>query len=204
MNNLLKLKKYKIFDNILSLEHQNVIEQLLLSQQFSWYFSENTSKLDDNFEYHHYLNKNVKEYFQFTHVFFNCDLENLSSTKNSNHADIILNILDIFKVKNDLNYIKILRVKANLQTYNKNSSENNYTAPHHDFHNLKHYVLLYYVNDSDGDTFLFDEKLNIIERITPKKGRFLLFDGDVLHASSTPINTDKRVIINFNLLDNNE
>jgi len=138
----------------------------------------------------------------------NPDLSNLTAVRNSDHCDVILNILDIFTLKSNLNFLnfsKILRSKANLQTYNKNSSPDSFTLPHHDFDldhpdfDFDHYVLLYYVNNSDGDTFLFDDDLNIIKRITPKKGRFLFFNGNILHASSNPLQFEKRIVLNINL-----
>jgi hypothetical protein len=70
---------------------------------------------------------------------------------------------------------------------------------------------LYYLNDSDGDTFIFDKtlkdtpkvtsdtKYEIIKRITPKKGRAILFDGNKYHSSSGPTK-GVRCILNFNLL----
>ena len=79
---------------------------------------------------------------------------------------------------------------------------------------IEHLVILYYVNDTDGDTFLFDKRadyndlkttavepndsLNIIKRISPKKGRALLFSGDRYHSSSGPTK-DIRCIINFDV-----
>lgn len=75
-----------------------------------------------------------------------------------------------------------------------------YDNPHIDI-NYEHLVCLYYVNDSDGDTFLFDKidnELKIKKRITPKKGRVLLFNGNRYHASSGPTN-GIRCIINFNV-----
>jgi hypothetical protein len=72
-------------------------------------------------------------------------------------------------------------------------------------------VLIYYIVDADGDTILFDKttndmpkseldisRLSVLRRITPKKGRAVLFDGSIYHATTLPI-LDKRCIININL-----
>ena len=60
-------------------------------------------------------------------------------------------------------------------------------------------ILIYFVNESDGDTFIFDgtpPSLTIKQRITPEANSVLIFDGDVYHASSNPIKSDKRIVIN--------
>ena len=66
---------------------------------------------------------------------------------------------------------------------------------------IKHVVCLYYVNDTDGDTFIFGKKKDdpVSMRITPKKNRAIIFNGDIYHASSST-RVDKRAIINFDLI----
>ena len=73
-----------------------------------------------------------------------------------------------------------------------------------------HKVLLYYVNDSDGDTFMFNEMYNLDtieekeelktftlkERVTPKKNKAIIFDGLRYHSSSKPVKNTARYIIN--------
>lgn len=78
-----------------------------------------------------------------------------------------------------------------------------------------HLVFLYYVVSSDGDTLLSDctsnfiedsnniheytyDRCNIIKRVTPKKGRLLLFNGKHYHAAEQSQN-DMRCVLNFNL-----
>lgn len=77
-----------------------------------------------------------------------------------------------------------------------------------------HTVLLYYVNDSDGDTILYKERANPLTYlegdypssfnidicVTPKKGRAVIFDGMQFHSVSSPKNILKRQIININVL----
>ena len=77
--------------------------------------------------------------------------------------------------------------------------------------------LLYYVNDSDGNTILYDKTiddipfeehypdehydLNITHSITPKKGRVLFFDGRHYHAPSSP-SKSMRCVITLDLFGN--
>jgi hypothetical protein len=79
---------------------------------------------------------------------------------------------------------------------------------------IPHTVLLYYINDSDGDTILYKERanpltylsgdypdsFNIDVRVTPKKGRAVIFDGLQFHSVSSPKDALKRQIININVL----
>lgn len=62
-----------------------------------------------------------------------------------------------------------------------------------------HYVCLYYVNDSEGDTIIFDNNRKEIQRITPKKGRIVFFDGSLEHCSTRP-STKTRAVLNFNFI----
>lgn len=74
-----------------------------------------------------------------------------------------------------------------------------------------HYACVYYVNDSDGDTIIYEQniyntkggsqnvKLTEHKRVTPKKGRIVVFDGARYHCSSQP-KDNYRCIINFDLV----
>ena len=91
-----------------------------------------------------------------------------------------------------------------------NSKENGIHFPHVDYYK-PHYTILYYVNDSDGDTFLFNEKaegnkeasypdsLSIMKRISPKMGRAVIFDGLTFHSSSSQQTHNERLVLNINL-----
>lgn len=77
-------------------------------------------------------------------------------------------------------------------------TERKFHNPHIDLP-YPHYSLIYYVNDSTGDTVFFDNNKNIIKTVTPKKGRVALFDGSILHSAGIP-EDQSRCIINFNLI----
>jgi hypothetical protein len=78
---------------------------------------------------------------------------------------------------------------------------------HIDLHNYPHYNLIYYVNDSDGGTWLYDKmdynqtNYKLVKFIEHKKGRMVLFDGKYFHAGSKPTNST-RIVVNTNILKN--
>jgi hypothetical protein len=72
-------------------------------------------------------------------------------------------------------------------------------APHVD--NVKpHIVGLLYLNESDGDTVLWRDKSGLEEvmRISPKPNRLVVFDGAIMHSSSTPQANELRYVMNMN------
>ena len=75
-------------------------------------------------------------------------------------------------------------------------------SPHVDIED-DHFVMLYYVCDSDGDTIIFNEKeksekYTIQKRVTPKQGRVVLFDGAFYHTAEQPID-NIRCVVNYDL-----
>ena len=76
-------------------------------------------------------------------------------------------------------------------------------TPHIDIYNKEHLVVLYYVCDSDGDTIIYNEReqlgtYTIKQKVTPKQGRMVLFDGSLYHTAEQPLN-NVRCVVNYNL-----
>ena len=83
--------------------------------------------------------------------------------------------------------------------------------PHIDLANFKHLVILYYVTDADGETVIYDnqfvenekipnfEDLKEKQRVMPKQGRVVCFDGYYWHTSQQP-SKGTRCIINYNVV----
>jgi hypothetical protein len=84
-------------------------------------------------------------------------------------------------------------------------------TPHIDVSEFKHLVILYYVVDSDGETVIYENQydtkgdiprfgtLKEKQRVMPKQGRVVLFDGYYWHTSCQPEN-NVRCIINYNII----
>lgn len=109
----------------------------------------------------------------------------------------------------NLNFNAVISAKSCLQLPLIMTSEDRSNNPHVDVE-LDHTVILYYVNDSDGETIIYDkiyeknvdfkkDQLSIRQRITPKKGRFLIFNGKYLHNSTTP-KYGPRCVLNFDVV----
>jgi hypothetical protein len=55
--------------------------------------------------------------------------------------------------------------------------------------------MIYYVNDSSGDTHFFNDDLKLVKKVSPKKGRGILFNPTILHAGQSPIDSSLRFFI---------
>ena len=125
------------------------------------------------------------------------DIENIF--KEILTIEILLLKFEKFKSSADVNIIKgrsFLQLPIN---YNGERID----TPHIDIVD-DHFVILYYVCDSDGDTIIYNEKVKsdnytIQKRISPKQGRVVLFDGSYYHTAEQP--TDNiRCVVNYDLI----
>jgi|APGre2960657404_1045060.scaffolds.fasta_scaffold02505_1 hypothetical protein len=182
----------EIVDNFINVILQEEIKNYFYSKTLPWnYCKVGTQEAYDN--RHHFMDENTKDSSQFVH--------DLNNEKDSFVRMYLLHCAEDYFGRNFSD--RILRVKANMLLADKQYKPDNYHIPHCDYEGEVE-TLIYYVNDSDGDTFVFNEKpdinltsISIRDRITPVKGRALLFDSSYLHASSSPIISSERIIINF-------
>lgn len=100
---------------------------------------------------------------------------------------------------------RLSRIKCNIMFKDTEFPEQFYNTPHADG-NAGMQSLLYYVDDSDGDTVFFNEHytpgvkqtgLTEYARCTPRKGTAVLFDSDRFHCSTPPRINARRAVINF-------
>lgn len=153
-----------------------------------------------------YSNPNITDDVGFFHMAFDGDFI-------SPHYDFFRTILEFFTDKTNIQIGNILRVRLRYTHKGKDHDKHKYAAPHVDFNTGYPYnTLVYYVDDSDGDTVIFDKIFNPLEeeydpaftkplpellRHTPKKGTGLFFNGHRYHAGNYPVDFSSRIIINF-------
>lgn len=170
----------KITDNYFNKDTQDEIELLLSTNEFSWFYIPET--VSGDLKHSQKLTKNTR----FTHAF-----KHFAYDITGPNSDLYEFLDRLFSFKNPI------RVKVNLLTRIPNYDKDCHNQPHVDM-DEEHITKIYYVNDSDGDTFFFDKDYNIVERVSPKKGRLVEFKGDVIHAGSNPIENERRMVININ------
>lgn len=202
----------KVIDNFF--DKCDDIEKLFRSGEFSWYYTDFTSNYTIEPESHpedlpvlkKIQDKNkdllITDYLQFSHSFYKFiegESRSIINTKEK-YLDITKDIVKAANKKLNENYKQknIIRSKANLQTQNSINNTNKLNPPHKDM-DFPHYVMLYYVNDSDGDTFFFDTGGNLLKRVSPKKGRLVYFNGELYHSGSNPVKSGDRMVVNINL-----
>lgn len=111
-------------------------------------------------------------------------------------------ILDYMQEAFEIKLQKLFRIRVGIGL-NINVPGSHY--PHIDF-KFPHNTLLYYVNDSDGDTIFYDEFLGSVEhqeyhvqlKNKPTANQAVLFNGLQYHSSSNPTQVPYRAAININ------
>lgn len=186
----------KVIDDFIPLSHQEEIKNLLLSSTFPWFYIEDVTSnatlpadrspaLQTNFRFNSITQNNYYNYF--------LPLAHLGASL----ANYKFN--DVTKCRSFLQF-PLAKVKP--------------VDPLHVDCGIDHLVVLYYVLDSDGDTIIVDKKceldkeplhnlraedFTVLQRVTPKQGRVVLFDGRYYHTAEQPRN-NLRCILNFNVV----
>jgi hypothetical protein len=184
-----------IIDQAVPVSVQNLIEDVALGNKISW-FRNRRATYDDGQPIIFPVTPDSVEVHQFGHTIYE-DKQPLSPL-----FPTVLPVISAipYTIK------QLLRIKMNLCVYAQLDNPNAHGMPHVDFSKITEPLLtaIYYVNDSSGDTLIFDQRvgqsapLTVKTRVTPKKGRLVVFDGGLLHAGNTPRSNAPRVNINLN------
>ena len=182
-------------DNFISPRYAEHLKQTVMDAKFPWYFNRDiTSPLW--FWQQNHLNDSTLEveessFTGFMHILWGRE------GKESDFYDIFVPLLYSMEEKINMTIAELVQLRLGLFTLNKNRQP--YHVPHVDYQDdgLK-YTAIYYLNDSDGDTYFFNEFLDpnikrfingydpslftVAKSVKPKQGKLVLFDGRRYHA----------------------
>jgi|TARA_B100000427_G_scaffold223780_1_gene187533 hypothetical protein len=171
---------YQIKDNIISKNYQDYIEETF-TEDFPWYH-----QLQEQEDW--------EEDWRSSNFIHMIHVENEDwqppLQKTQRYKDIVYPIL-LEALDSPLKQVH--RIRA-VMSINGQVSEKGF-PPHIDLSH-PHLTMLYYVNDADGPTKIYDRD-KVVAEVEPKKGRVLFMTGDTLHAGSRTTST-RRILLNFN------
>ena len=173
----------KIYDDLVKKQNAKQIEDFLLKEDFPWFYVKSSSGDSKKI-------KGFTDTIQFEHHFIT-----YKQGVTSQAIHYVMQMFDWDNLREKVNVSEsVLRMKSNLLLQTQNTPN----TPHIDY-KFPHDVLLYYVNDSDGETIFYDSELNEIKKVNPKRGRIVVFDGSQYHSSTPPLKNKCRCVINMNL-----
>ena len=159
----------KIIDNYLPEVKINYLENLLLSDNFPYYYTINiageNSKITDTFMFNHNLIRENKEV--------------------STVGNIITNM-----IMYDVSHNYIYRSKINFYLKSHRLKKHKF---HLDNSNLDIKIALFYVNTNNGYTEFEDKTI-----VKSVRNRLVMFNGNLKHRSTTTTDTRHRINININ------
>ena len=160
----------EIIDNFLPEEHFRPLQQLLMGDDFAWYYNEGI--ID------RYGGKPPSYEFQFTHIFYRPFAGICSS-----HFNALTPCLEALGAKT------LVRVKANLGPM----TETPRTPEMHIDSDLNCKTAVFYINTNNGFT-----SLDGGPKVISKENRILIFDSNISHTGTTCTDSKTRVVLNFN------
>ena len=185
-----------VIDDFVSFEYQEKIKKELIgvNNDFPWFYIEDVTAAGD-FDNQHRAG--------FGHQYVELDDDDISEIKSLYHhlfTPMLSKACQYLKIPE----AEIIQGRSFLQLPLKNIDTSIVDSPHIDLDpGDEHTVVLYYVNDSDGDTIIYNEREESStytekQRVTPKQGRVVIFDGRQYHTAQQPSN-GTRCIVNYNL-----
>jgi hypothetical protein len=156
----------------------NEIKSILCGDNFAWFYNNGVAS------------ELYTGSFQFTHTFMR------DGQQTSDALGLVKPLVYLVEMHTGQKIKGINRIKANLRV--PSNIPDSMEELHQDMTSGNFMTLLYYVNDSDGDTeFYADDKKTLVESITPKANSAVWFDSKLWHKSSPPVTNKQRVVINF-------
>lgn len=186
-----------IIDNFLSDEDYLKVKKAVFSPSLAWLYGDKVSYGDFP---HGITDPMAIETFGFNRDIYNAENQYSDADALEFMSPVIKRIVEINGPQT-----QITRIRFSMKFYKHGFKDGNYNLPHVDY-GYPHKSLIMYMNETDGDTYIFNEVYNgqlkttftVKERIPPKENRAVIIDGFQYHTASNPLQHDVRLIININ------
>jgi len=167
---------------------------------------------DQEYLYDYFTNPQVPYRFYRSHIYHEGEVWTHAPMQMSHHlyeseSDVASSHLPaiqklVANLAEKFGNIKLLRAKVNVTSPYPPMMNYQPQVPHVDLQYdngdpVDHKVLLYYINQSDGPTYFFDEACELQDTLYPKMGRAIVFDGSNIHAASNPVHSPFRMVVNI-------
>lgn len=194
----------KVIENCIPEDKQDFLWELISSINFEWHYIHRSSynTTTDNLGEKQLKLANLPGYYEFPQISNRVydgtgQGTDILNPVFSTLAPVLCNGKDI--------YLKSMRV--NMLFALRDFKVNACAAPHIDVdgYDENSFTAIYYLNDSDGDTVIFNEmfkdeipeKLTEYARVTPQRGKVIVFNSNQLHSGCLP-SSGRRLLINMN------
>ena len=176
----------KIIDNYVSIEEQGYLYDYFTDPKVPYRFYRSHIYHEDDKWSHAPM--------QMSHHLYESE-----SDVASKHLPVINTLVS--NLSKQFGKIELFRAKVNVTSPYPPMMKYQSQVPHIDLQYdngepVDHKVLLYYVNDSDGPTYFYNEACELVDTVYPKPGRAVIFDGENVHAASNPVHAPFRIVIN--------
>ena len=211
--------KIFVFDDIIDIQYQEKIKNILMGSEtykgneFPWFWVDDVTTSTDNTKdgiisitQEKRTPKQTQGRPALSHNYYTKFITNRGNRLSHPVSDFHQLFVELirqsclklnFKEVNVIQGRSFLQFPLHLENYDADT-------PHIDMETIKHFVMLYYVCDSDGDTVIYYEKdksdqYTEQKRVTPKQGRVVMFDGSFYHTAEQPRVYNRRCIVNYDL-----
>ena len=175
----------QVLENFLPNGLADTIEQTIGDNHLAWYWRESSTYYDER-------SKTSKD-FQFVHVIF------YEGKVTSDTFGLARELLIAFEKHTGKVIKDVFRIKANLTVPSILNEAELDDAIHIDTDAVDKnlWSIVYYVSDSDGDTLLYDNAGNVVDKKSPVKGTAICFPSLQKHRHTPPTHHKRRLVINF-------
>jgi hypothetical protein len=195
--------EFVVCDDFIEPATADAFERLLASPRFPWSFYRNVNYGDGkppaDLPGVFGPDSRFEDSFGFSSLLFP------GNEPNSPWLEYPRKVFETFMSRHGIKPSQMFRIKANLLVRSAAPGGPKPFTPHVDMPK-RHLVLIYYVNDSDGDTLILDktypewQNAAVAHAVGPKKGRAVLFDGRHYHCGTCPAQHDARIVINYDFV----